>query len=116
MSLRAQVNANVDPKFLNVDALRIAIADKYLLPALYGGDAAEGGRFEAMVVLEAPAMPFTRARWKTPCVTPEEAICRHRKIFFEWAFRGLQAELFSGLLVGKPPKPEDFFRRLYITD
>jgi hypothetical protein len=115
MSLRAQVNANIDSNVVNVDALRIAIEEKFLLPALYGGDASDGDMFEALVVLEAPARPFTKERWKTPCATPEEAVSRHRKIFFEWAFRGLQAELFYGL-VGRPPTPEIFFRRLYITD
>ena len=91
--------------------------EEFLLPALYGGDGGHGetsSTFEALVVLEGPSKPFTKKLWKTQCVSPEEAITRHREIFYRWAFIGPQAELFRGL-VGEPSKG-DFFRRLYITD
>ena len=122
MSLRSQVNAGIDPT-LDAQDVRTAIEEKFLLPALYGGDAGQGQAtksFEALVVLEAPSVPFTRKEWKTwaaPCTSPAEAINRHRKIFFKWAFAEQRhAELFSGLLGGKPATAEEFFRRLYITD
>jgi hypothetical protein len=89
--------------------------EEFLLPALYGGVADHGKTFAALVVLEGLSEPFTKARWKTQCATPEEAINQHRKIFFQWAFRGPQARLFLGL-VGEPSTVEDFFRQLYITD
>jgi hypothetical protein len=120
--LRAQVNAGIDPA-LNADDVRIALEERFLLPALYGGEAGQGQAsepFEALVVLEAPSVPFTRKEWKTwaeSCASPAEAINRHRKIFFKWAFaERSHADLFSGLLGGKPPTEEEFFRRLYITD
>ena len=103
--------------------MRTAIEERFLLPALYGGEAGHGQAsksFEALVVLEAPSVPFTRKEWRTwgaPCASPAEAIHRHRKIFFKWAFAEQRsAELFSGLLGGKPPTAEEFFQRLYITD
>ena len=108
---------------LNTDETRTALEEKFLLPALYGGEvdqALANQTFEAAVVLEAPSVPFTRKEWKTwaaPCATPAEAINRHRKIFLKWAFaEQCHAELFSGLLGGKPATAEEFFRRLYITD
>lgn len=94
-----------------------ACEDRYLLPALYGGEidhGETGGRFKALVVLEAPSVSFTKDRW-TQCATIEDAITRHREIFFEWAFIEPQADLFRSL-VGKPSTVQDFFRRLYITD
>ncbi|MGO9095482.1 MAG: hypothetical protein ACLQGV_09690 [Bryobacteraceae bacterium] len=119
-SLRAQANAGTGPA-LDADDVRIALEERFLLPALYGGEEGqESETFEAMVVLEAPSVPFTRKEWKTwaaPCATPEEAISRHRKIFFKWAFaERCSAELFGGLLGGTPATAEEFFRRLYITD
>lgn len=96
--------------------------ERFLLPALYGGDTlsqGSSGAFEALVVLEAPAVPFTsrewRKRWTKPCTTAEEAVNRHREIFFRWAFHGSQARLFRGL-VGEACTSGDFFARLYITD
>jgi hypothetical protein len=123
MSLRAQVNAGIDPT-LDAQDLRNATEEKFLLPALYGGESAPGAgehkSFEALVVLEAPSVSFTRKEWKTwvtPCASAAEAINRHRKIFFKWAFaERQQEELFGGLLGGKPATWEVFFRRLYITD
>jgi len=89
----------------------------FLLPALYGGEPTKGaanGRFNALVVLEEPSLSETEAGWLGACESVEEAIGRHREIFFGWASKGLQAELFD-TIVGKLSKP-DFFRRLYITD
>ena len=119
MPMRAQANTDIDPKFLNVAALRIAIEEKFLLPALYGGATIYGEAscpFEVLVVLEAPSKDFTKKLWRARCASPEEAIDMHREIFFQWAFKKqtLQAELFRGL-VGEPSRA-DFFRRLYITD
>lgn len=122
MSLRAQVNAGIDPA-LNASDVRIALEERFLLPALYGGEAGQGQAsdpFEALVVLEAPSVPFTRREWKAraePCASPADAIKRHREIFFKWAFAEQRhAELFSGLLGAKPSTEEEFFRRLHITD
>ena len=122
MSLRAQVNAGIDP-VLSADDVRVALEERFLLPALYGGEVGHeqsSASFEAMVVLEAPSVQFTRKEWKTwaePCASPAEAINRHRKIFFKWAFaEQSHDDLFRGLLGGKPSTEEEFFRRLYITD
>src|SRR5947207_244750 len=122
MFLRSQVNAGVNPT-LDPQDVRTAMEEKFLLPALYGGETHDGQAsesFEALVVLDAPSVSFTRNEWKTyaaPCASPAEAVSRHRKIFFKWAFgEQRQAELFSGLLGGKPATEEQFFRRLYITD
>ena len=99
-----------------VEPLRIE--DRFLLPALYGGEAAHGevsGPFKALIVLEEPSRSFTKDRW-TQCTTPEEAIVRHREIFFEWAFeKPERAELFR-IFVDNPSTARDFFRRVYITD
>jgi hypothetical protein len=100
-----------------VEPLRIE--ENFLLPALYGGEAGHGetsGKFKALVVLQDPLLSFTKKLWTTQCATPEEAINRHRKIFFQWAFSKPEpAALFRGL-AGEPSTAEDFFRRLYITD
>ncbi len=117
MSLRSQANAGKDTT-LNPDDVPIAVQERFLLPALYGGK--EGKTFEALVVLEAPSVPFTREEWRTwtaPCASCAEAIERHRRIFYKWAFAEKRpAKLFSGLLKGKPETVEQFFQRLYITD
>jgi hypothetical protein len=62
--------------------------ERFLLPALYGGEVGDGdsrGRFEALIVLEAPSISFTKAAWNRywtkQCASPEEAISRHREIF-----------------------------------
>jgi hypothetical protein len=94
--------------------------EKFLIPALYGGDShgESSGPFQALIVLEEPSESFTKrtwkAQWTVPCMCPEEAINRHRQIFFQWAFIGLQAEIFG--LFGEPSTAGDFFRRLYVTD
>jgi hypothetical protein len=89
----------------------------FLLPALYGGEPSKEaayGRFKALVVLEEPSLPETEAGWVGACESVKGAIGRHREIFFRWASKGLQAELFDAI-VGKLSEG-DFFRRLYITD
>ncbi len=122
ISLRARANAGLD---LTLDRQHVATAmeERFLRPALYGGETHNeqaGESFEALVVLEAPSVPFTRREWKNyevPCASPEEAVSRRRKIFFKWAFgEQRQAELFGGLLGGKPATEVEFFQRLYITD
>jgi hypothetical protein len=122
MSLRAQVNADIE-RALDAQDVRTATEEKFLLPALYGGGATHeqaSKSFEALVVLEAPSVPFTRKEWNTwaaLCASPTEAIDRHRKIFLKWAFAEQRAaKIFGGLLRGKPATAEEFFRRLYITD
>lgn len=54
---------------------------------------------------------------QSQCATPEEAIKRHRKIFFRW-LAGKDAELgeLFRLLADNPSTAEDFFRRVYVTD
>jgi hypothetical protein len=94
--------------------------EPYVLPALYGGELAEGkDKFEALVVFQNPLFPFTKEQWNTQsqCAGPEEAIKRHRKIFFRW-LAGKDAELgeLFRLLADNPSNPEDFFRRVYVTD
>jgi hypothetical protein len=122
MSLRAQVNAGRMPT-LSAEDVRTATEEKFLLPAIYGGEVGDvklSKTFEALVVLEAPSVSFTREEWKkykAPCATPAEAIDRHRKIFFKWAFvNEFPRKLFEGLLKGKPATADEFFGRLYITD
>ena len=103
--------------------LQLNVGEKFLLPALYGGNATGNdadGTFQALVVLEAPSVRFTRENWKSPtdsfdCASAVEAVSRHRRIFFKWASSGLQAELFR-ILVPKFSTPDELFRRLYITD
>jgi len=105
-----------------VDPNRPAAGEEepYVLPALYGGELAEGkDRFEALVVFQNPLFPFTKEQWnaQSQCTTPEEAIKRHRKIFFRW-LAGKDAELgeLFRLLADNPSTAEDFFRRVYVTD
>lgn len=89
----------------------------FLLPALYGGEPskeASNGKFKALVVLEEPSFSETEAGWEGACESVKDAIGRHREIFFRWASKGLQAELFDAI-VGRVSEGE-FFRRLYITD
>jgi hypothetical protein len=95
--------------------------EKFLLPALYGGNLADGegrGKFKALVVLQNPLFTFTRERWRTQCATPEDAVERHREIFFQW-WRLRQnpelTELFR-IFVDKPSTAEEFFQRVYVTD
>ena len=111
-----------DAPDIYLEPLRLEGGEEFMLPALYGGEATEGGpdsAFEFLVVLEGPSVSFTRKRWKTlwsvGCATAAEAVCRHRRIFFEWASLAPQAELFSVLGI-ESSTVEDFFRRLYITD
>jgi len=94
----------------------------FLLPALYGGES--GQSYEALFVLEAPSVSFTEKRW-SPCNTIEEAIQKHRAVFFEWAFSGKQAHLFrsfaqmafgDSLLSQVELTTREFFRRFYVTD
>ena len=94
----------------------------FLLPALYGGISDQ--TYDALFVLEAPSVSFTEKRWLS-CSTPEEAIQIHRAIFFDWAFRGKQAHLFSSIYrTGSnydSPAPTkitivEFFSRFYVTD
>jgi hypothetical protein len=94
--------------------------DRYVLPALYGGDLGDGqgsNKFMALVVLQNPLFTFTKERWKTPCTTPAEAIKRHRQIFFQWlSTKDTElGELFRHL-ADSPSNVEDLFRRVYITD
>jgi hypothetical protein len=88
-----------------------------LLPALYGGETS--GTFKALVVLQNPLFPRTeqlwRQLWPTRCATPDEAVRRHREIFFRWAFGSAFADLFR-CLAGEPSTVEDFFRSIYVTD
>lgn len=102
------------------DPRRPAVGEaKYVLPAFYGGlSDGVGKEYEALVVLESPSKKFTKDRWNSPCNNLEDAIKRHREIFFQWAFdrsTGQQAEVFE-VLVGRPSTAKEFFRRLYITD
>lgn len=92
--------------------------EKYLLPALYGGQPPDGKadrKFKAMVVLEAPSLSFTEKRWRSGCQNVDDAIDMHRQIFFDWAQTGDQAALFR-LLAPGVAKMEEFFQTLYITD
>jgi hypothetical protein len=116
------VNAGELPA-LYAEDVRTVTEERFLLPAVYGGEVGTEKlrtTFEALVILEAPSVPFTREEWKkykSPCATPADAIDRHRKIFFKWAFdKQLPRKLFTGLLRDEPATPEEFFRRLYITD
>lgn len=65
-------------------------------------------------------MSFTKNLWKKlwsgECESGHDAVRRHRRIFFDWAFfREPQAELFR-VLVRAPSTDEEFFRSVYITD
>jgi hypothetical protein len=119
-SFAKQVYADATEIYL--EPLPLDAGERFLVPALYGGDAPEGDpdcTFEFLVVLEGPSVSFTRKRWKTlwsvECATADEAVCRHRQIFFEWASLEPQAELFR-VLVHESSTVEEFFRRVYITD
>jgi len=111
-----------DTPDIYLQPLPLEVGESFMLPAVYGGEATEGvldSSFEFLVVLEGPSLSFTKRRWKTlwsvECATADEAVCRHRRIFFEWATVGPQADLFR-LLVRESSTVEEFFRRLYITD
>jgi hypothetical protein len=102
--------------------LPLEASESFMLPALYGGEAAGSSQaviFDYLVVLEAPSVSFTRKRWKAAwsvqCATADEAVHRHRQIFFEWAYLEPQAELFRAL-IRELSTTAEFFRRLYITD
>jgi hypothetical protein len=94
--------------------------EPYILPAFYGGELPpreEGNRFKALVVLQNPLLTYTKRQWVPPCATVEDAIRKHRKIFFSWlACNPDLDELFHHVLVKKPSTPEEFFRLVYVTD
>ena len=78
-SFARQVYADAPDIYL--EPLGLEGGEGFMLPALYGGDATEGGpdsTFEFLVVLEGPSVSFTRERWKTPwsvgCATAAEAV------------------------------------------
>jgi hypothetical protein len=107
-----------------LEPLPIDVGERFLLPALYGGDEVRGSdphsRFDFLVVLEGPSVSFTKNLWKKlwsgECESGHDAVRRHRRIFFDWAFfREPQAELFR-VLVRAPSTDEEFFRSVYITD
>ena len=94
--------------------------EPYILPAFYGGElpmSEEGNRFKALVVLQNPLFTYTKREWGPPCASVEEAIRKHRKIFFSWlACNPDLDEMFHYILVNKPSTPEEFFRLVYVTD
>lgn len=101
---------------------RGAHPERFLLPALYGGESRR--RFEALLVLEAPSVQFTVDRWKA-CRSAEQAVRCHREIFLNWADRGKQAHLFQALSENglasatashRVRSRASFFHRFYITD
>src|ERR1700690_4299473 len=91
--------------------------EQFLLPDLYGGETS--GTFKALVVLQNPLFPRTqqlwRQMWPTRCATPDEAVRRHREIFFQWALGSAFVDLFR-FRAGDPSTAEEFFRRIYVTD
>ena len=98
----------------------VHVEEPYILPAFYGGELArgeEGNKFKALVVLQNPLFTYTKKQWGQPCATVEEAIRRHREIFFSWLPCNPDLdELFHHILVKKPPTPKEFFRLVYVTD
>jgi hypothetical protein len=92
---------------------------RFALPALYGGETTP--ECQAVFVLEAPSVPFTVARWQK-CANAEDAVRRHRAIFYEWASLRTPGKLFAALdrKICEQLEPVDseraFFRRFYITD
>jgi hypothetical protein len=106
--------------YADPDKPAVAEQEKYILPALYGGDLGGGGgsnKFKALVVMQNPLFTITKQLWKE-CTTPEQAVKRHREVFFQWWRRKSNpelAELFR-IFVDKPSTAEEFFRRVYVTD
>jgi len=94
--------------------------EPYILPAFYGGELPpreEGNKLKALVVLQNPLFTYTKMQWGPPCATVEEAIRKHREIFFSWLSCNPDlGELFHHILVVKPSTPEEFFRLMYVTD
>ena len=94
--------------------------EPFILPAFYGGElppAEEGSKFKALVVLQNPLFTYTKKQWGPPCDSVEEAIKKHRQIFFSWLPCNPDLEeLFHHILGRKPLSPEDFFSLVYVTD
>jgi hypothetical protein len=94
--------------------------EPYILPAFYGGElppGEDGNKLKALVVLQNPLFTYTKKQWGPPCATVEEAIKKHRKIFFSWLPCNPDLdELLHHILVKKPSTPEEFFRLVYVTD
>jgi hypothetical protein len=94
--------------------------EPYILPAFYGGELPPkelGKKFKALVVLQNSLLTYTKRQWGPPCASVEEAIRKHRRIFFSWLPCNPELdELFRHILISKPSTPEEFFRLVYVTD
>jgi hypothetical protein len=94
-----------------------APATPFLWPALYGGEAVPGQKYEVMFVfLKAlDKKEEWQKTWLTEqCCCATEATRTHRCIFFDWAFSSPSAALFD--LFGERRPIREFYKRFYITD
>ena len=96
-------------------------AQRFLLPALYGGNNSNN-RYAAAFVLESPSVSFTAKRWQR-ATSVDEAVANHRRIFHEWAYAGKARTVFDAVdqaVVGEPSRATAsciaFFERYYITN
>ena len=90
----------------------------FLLPALYGGSLDQRRepvqKYEILFGFSTPSVAFTERRWPTQCDNSKDAVEFHRRIFFKWAYAGVQAYLFRSLYENQDF--EIFWQRFYVTN